>query len=91
MNIQTYRARFIAENKTWCERLGYLPEHFEVKATKRGKQLHIVAHVDGDWVHEITIPARGMHPDMREAIAASFAAAIGSGGDSDDTEQRRSA
>ncbi len=87
MTIETYRAQFVADNLLWRERLGYGPRDFTVRPIKRGRTLAIVAFAQDEWLHEIVMPARGMHPDMRVAIAESFRAAIAG----EDAELRRSA
>lgn len=75
--IAGLRLQFIADNKMWCERLGYVPTDWQVMATKKGKSLEIIAFVDDYFSHRVAMPAKGMHPDMRKQIADSFRSAIG--------------
>lgn len=76
-SLAAARQAFVADNAQWREALGYKATDFTVQAMKRRTNLVIVAMVDDDFSHEVSIPAKGMHLAMREAIAESFREAIG--------------
>ena len=74
--IEKLRNQFVADCEMWCGRLGYQRNDFEVSEIMHRNRFDIVGGVDGEVVHGISIPSKGIHPRMRKAIVESFREAI---------------